>query len=154
MDFLALILKKFLYFLKRKLFIYFLKRKLFLYFLIFQETKTSKQIFIFQETEALKSFLYFRKYNFLSPSPKNKTINSEMRLSDSKIKKFLIFPEMELALLNPSSKIKKIHPKKISYVSGNRSHEKNFLYVLKRKLFLYFTKQEPRKNSLCFRNFC
>ena len=133
---------------------YFLKRKLFLYFLIFQETKTSKQIFIFQETEALKSFLYFRKYNFLSPSPNNKTITSEMRLSDSKIKKFLIFPEMEPALLNQNSKIKKIHPKKISYVSGNRSHEKKILYVLKRKLFLYFTKQEPRKNSLCFRNFC
>ena len=71
-----------------QLFMYFLKRKFFLSFLIFQETKTSKKIFIFQETEALKSFLYFRKYNFLSPSPKNKTIHPEMGLSDSKLKSF------------------------------------------------------------------
>ena len=152
MDFLALILKKSLYFLNFSCI--FLKESFSYIFLYFRKQKPQKKIFIFQETEALKSFLYFRKYNFLSPSPKNKTIHPEMGLSDSKIKKFLIFPEMEPALLNPSSKIKKIHPKKISYVSGNRSHEKNFLYVLRRKLFLYFTKQEPRKNSLCFRNFC
>ena len=44
--------------------------KHFLYFFRFQETeplpppKKKKKLFIFQETETLKGFLYFRKLNF------------------------------------------------------------------------------------------
>ena len=47
-------------------------------------------------------------------------------------------------------------PKKIPYISGNRTLIlRNFLYFLKRKLFLYFGKQNPPKNYLNFgeRNF-
>ena len=66
------------------------------------------------------------------------------------------------SLLSPSSKnIKKIHPKKISYTPGKvelSNLKKNFqsfkkqklhkkLYFLKRKLFFYFGKQKPHKNS-------
>ena len=55
-NFLALMLKKLLYFLKRKFFLYFLKRKFFLYFL------------------KRKLFLYFLKLNpsVFNPSMKNK----------------------------------------------------------------------------------
>ena len=81
-NFLALILKKSLYFLKRKLFLYFLKRKL---------------------------FLYFRKWNpaLFNPSSKNKKIhpekisytsgkgNPERLLIFSQKKAFLIFSETE-----------------------------------------------------------
>ena len=41
--------------------------KHFLYFFRFQETEPppkKKKLFIFQETETLKGFLYFRKLNF------------------------------------------------------------------------------------------
>ena len=44
-------------------------------------------------------------------------------------------------------KIKKIHPEKLPYTSGN----KDFLYFLNSKLFLYFWKRKPRKNSFYFR---
>ena len=46
-----------------------------LYFLIFEKAETLEQFFLFQESETLKSFLYIRKYKFLSPSPKNKSIH-------------------------------------------------------------------------------
>ena len=68
---------------------------------MFQETEISKKFSIFQETETLKSFLYFRKCNLLSQSPKNKKIHPEMELSDSKIKKFLILPEIEPCTFQP-----------------------------------------------------
>ena len=81
--------------------------------------------------------------HFLSPSrknkkatPKNFLIFREIELSGSKIKKFLLFPEM----------VKKIHPAKISYTLGNGNSEKNILFFLKRKLFLYFGKCKSRKN--------
>ena len=49
--------------------------KHFLYFFRFQETVSHpKKLFIFQETEALKGFLYFRKLNFFVAKKKlNKT---------------------------------------------------------------------------------
>ena len=38
-----------------------------------------------------------------------------------------------------------------SNISGNKNPEKKFLYLIKRKLFLYFGKWEPQKNSCYFR---
>ena len=70
--------------------------------------------------------------------------------------KLLIFQEMEL--LSPSSKNKKKTSEKSSYsflffrkwnIPGLIL--RNFLHSLKRKLFLYFGKRKPRKNSLCLR---
>ena len=61
-NFLAVISKKLLYFLKRKLFFYFRKWKPWensLYFL------KKKVVLIFRKTETLKNYLYFRKPNFL-----------------------------------------------------------------------------------------
>ena len=64
-NLLALILKKLLHFVKRKLLLHFLKRKFFLYFLIFQEATSPPpplaKIFILEETETLKSFLKCRQ---------------------------------------------------------------------------------------------
>ena len=40
-------------------------------------------------------------------------------------------------------KKKKIHHEKVSYTSGNGNPRKNFLYFLKRKLLLYFSKRKP-----------
>ena len=47
-----------------------------------------------------------------------------MKLSHSKIKKFLIFPEMEPYTYQPSSKNKKIHTEKFPCTSGNKNPEK------------------------------
>ena len=67
-----------------------------------------------------------------------------MELSDSKIKKylissqkkaFLIIPEIEPCTFQPKRE-KKIHSRKISYTLVL----KDFLYFLKKKLFLYFRK--------------
>ena len=56
------------------------------------------------------------------------------------------------ALFSPSSKNKKIHPDKISYILGkwNFLTLKNFLHFLKRKLLLYFREWKPRKKFLYF----
>ena len=61
-------LKNFLYFLKRNLLLYIRKQN----FVIFQETKTPKNLLIFSQTKAVISpnenhekSLYFRKHNFL-----------------------------------------------------------------------------------------
>ena len=48
-------------------------------------------------------------------------------------------------------KTKEINSMKIYYTSGNGNFEKNLLYFVKRKLFLYFRKRKPRKKSLYFR---
>ena len=72
-NLLALILKKFLHFVKRKLLLHFLKRTFFLYFLIFQEASSPPplaKIFILEETETLKSFLKCRQMYHLSLSPR------------------------------------------------------------------------------------
>ena len=74
-----------------------------------------------------------------------------MELSGPKIKKVLIFREMELS--NPkdkkfqeetfqASKIKKPHSKKFSYISGN-FFKKRFFYKTKKLLyfFLYFRRE-------------
>ena len=74
-----------------------------------------------------------------------------MKLSDSKIKKFLIFPEMKSCTFQPKlEKIKVSHPEKISYTSGNRNQEETS-YIFSNQSLLYFGKRKPRKNSLCFR---
>ena len=73
--------------------------KNFLYFLIFQETETPQKFFLFQETETLKSFFYFRKCNFLCPRPKKqknpprkKFLNfRKTNFLSLKLKKFLYF---------------------------------------------------------------
>ena len=59
-----------------------------------------------------------------------------MELSDSKIKKFLIFPEMGHCNFQP--KLEKIHPEKISCASGNRKPPKKF-YIFSKKSFFYIS---------------
>ena len=55
-------------------------------------------------------------------------------------------------------KITKIHPKKTSYIPEKWNFLtlilKNFLYFLKRKLFLYFRKWKPPKFSYIFLKKC
>ena len=97
----------------------------------------SSNIKNFEETETpQKNYLYFRK------------------------RKLLIFQEMELFSL----------PRKVSYTSGNGNPKKPHIFTKKaflifweaetpkdllifsqKKLFLYFGKRKPRKNSLYFR---
>ena len=66
-----------------------------------------------------------------------------MELSDSKIKKFLIFPEMEPCTFQPKLKNKKNPHRENFLYFRKRKPRKNFLYFLKRKLFLTFVKQTP-----------
>ena len=110
--------KKFLYFGKWNFLALLLKN--FLYFLIFQESETPQKFFIFQETETLKSFLYFRKCNFLSPSPKNK--------KNPRWKKFLIFPEKNPVLFRLSSRNKKNPPWEIFLYFRKRKPRENFFF--------------------------
>ena len=57
-----------------------------------------------------------------------------MELSNTNIKKVLIFSQENVVLIFKETKT-----------------PKNFLYFLERKLFVYFRKRKPRKNSLYFR---
>ena len=109
-----------------------LKLKNFLYFLIFQDTKIPPKFFIFHETETLKSFLYFRKCNFLSPSPKNK--KNPLR------KKFLIFQEMPYFFLY----FQKWNPTIFSPSSKNKKKSTP-------RKFLVLQETETSKKSLYFR---
>ena len=85
-----------------------------------------------------------------------------MELSDSNIKSFLIFsqkkaflifPEMKPYTFRPKlEKIKKTTPRKISYSSGNKNPENNFLYFLKPlQKFSIFQETETLENFLYFR---
>ena len=92
--------------------------------------------------------------NHKNPLWKKFFICRGMELSDSKIKRLLIFSQkraflifLEMDFSAQSWKIKNIYPEKISYILIL----KNSLYFLKRKLFLYFGKRKPRKSSLYFR---
>ena len=128
--------KKFLYFGKWNFLALLLKN--FLYFLMFQESETPQKFFIFQETETLKSFLYFRKCNFLSPSPKNQ--------KNARWKKFLIFTEIKPCTF-PSKleKQKKSTMRNFPTLQETETPRKLLVFFLKRKLFLYFRKRKPRK---------
>ena len=53
---------------------------------------------------------------------------------------------MQPPLFSPNLKVRKIHPKNISYALILKS-----LYFLKRKLFLYFRKPKLRKKILIFK---
>ena len=115
-NFLALILKKFLYFLKRKLFLYFLKIKLFIYFF------------------KRKLFLYFQKWNpaFFSPSSKNKKNPSE-KISyasgnGNPEKTSYIFSKENCSDISGNGKLPKFF-----YISGNRT------FRAQKILFLFHT---------------
>ena len=81
-----------------------------------------------------------------------------MELSSSNIKKiltisqkkpFLIFPEMESWTFQPKlEKKKKRKERKSRRENYYRLMLTDFLYFLKRKLFIYSGKRKPRKNSL------
>ena len=67
----------------------------------------------------------------------------------SQKKAFLIFPEMEPCTFQHrvEKKIKKIHPKKISYTSGNENTPKN-AYIFSKESFSYISENENlRKTS-------
>ena len=73
-----------------------------------------------------------------------------MELSNSKIKKFLIFPEMEPCTFQPKlKKIKKSTSTKISYTSGNKNPKK-FLIFSQKKAVLIFWQTEPPKKFFIF----
>ena len=58
------------------------------------------------------------------------------------------------SFLAQAQKIKKLRPKKFLYFGKWNVLAliiRSFLYFLKRKLFLYFGRRKPRKNSLYFR---
>ena len=84
--------------------------------------------------------------------PENFLIFPEMELSNSKIKKFLIFSQKKSFLIFPEmepctfqlklEKIKKSTPRKFLKFQ-EREIPKKFLF--QRKLFLYFRKRKPRK---------
>ena len=90
-----------------------------------------------------KLFLYFRKWNpaFFSSSLKNKKnpprenflYSGKIELSNSHIKKFLIFSR-----------------KKAFLCFEKRKPRKNFLYFLKRNISLYFRKWKPRRKFLIY----
>ena len=88
----------------------------------------------------LINFLYFRKMEILKKTPYifEKWNSLVLILGNfskfSQKKAFPTFQEMVLF-----------------YISGNGNPEKNHLYFIKRKLFLYFRKWKPPKNSLYFR---
>ena len=143
----AILLRNFLYFLKRKVFLYFGKWN----FLIFQKTETPKKFLIFQETELFhksengnpekisyisgngnpEKLLIFQEVTFWARKIKKK----------SPLKKLLIFGKMELS----SSKLKKL------------LWFRN-LQDLKIKNFLYFSKKVPLHfgitvDLVCWENF-
>ena len=69
-----------------------------------------------------------------------------MELSRSKIKKFIfsqkktfhMFLEMEpCSFQHKLEKIKKVHPEKISYISGNGNSVKSSLYFRKRNFLIF-----------------
>ena len=89
----------------------------------------------------------FRGYlaHLLSPSPKNRKspnpkflIFQEKELLDSKIKKCLIYLEMQPFIFQPKLKNKKqVHPKKISYTSRNGNPEK--INIFSKESFSYIS---------------
>ena len=107
--------------------------KMFIYFLMFQETET------------LKSFLW--NMNLFMP-PRQKKLHPEMDLSNSKINKFLIFPEMRPCTFQAKLKkqkylprenflcFRKREPRKISYIFSKES----WSYILRSGTLLYFRK--------------
>ena len=116
---------------------------------MFRKTETSKKFFTFQEeTEALKSVLHFRKWNFLSPSPKDQKnppwkkfmIFQKMELSSSNTKKILIFPEMKPCTFRTRSS--KSFPKKPAL--------KKHFYIFSKRL-LIFRNRKPPRSSLYFK---
>ena len=89
--------------------------------------------------------------HFLRSNPKNKKslpqekllIFREMKLSDSKIKRFLIFTEMELWTFQPklkkkpNSNNKKNTPREFSYSSGNGNPQKLIIFFQKKAVLVF-----------------
>ena len=139
-NFLAVILKKILYFLKEKVFLYFLKRSLFLYFRKWiaalckpkprqmkQKNSPCKKFLIFREMELFKlktekKSLYFRKWNpaLFSPRSRNKKHppweNFLYFRKRKPRKNFWHFVKKSCSYVSGKQK-----PEKIPYTSGNRT---------------------------------
>ena len=97
-----------------------------------------------KENSYLAHFSAQPRNNKKNPLPKKFLIFQGMELSDSKIKKFLTFPEMEPCTFQPKlEKLKKIHPGKMELSGFNI---KKFLIVSQDKAFLIFRETETRKN--------
>ena len=67
-----------------------------------------------------------------------------MELSATKIKKFLIFWEMELSCSNIKENFYIFSKGSFSYISGNRNPKKNFVYF-KKQNFLTLWERKPKK---------
>ena len=134
--------------------------KNFLIFFDISGNRNPQKFFIFQERGTLKSFLYFRNCDFLRPNSKKAIkflIFWEMELSDTKIKNFLVFPEMKLCTFQS----KRVN---FLYSSGNRSSDEisyvfskeSFSYILgnrspNKRNFFKFQETESLKNFFYFR---
>ena len=82
-------------------------------------------------------------------------IFQKMEFSNFKIKKFLIFLEMDTCTFRPNlEKLKECTHKKISYILGKWKFLtltfKTFLHFLKKRLFWYSRKHKPRRNIWYF----
>ena len=82
-------------------------------------------------------------------------IFQERELSDFKIKKFLIFLEMDTCTVRPNlEKLKGVHPQENFLYSWkmeiSNSNIKKLLTFSQKKLFWYFRKHKPRKNIWYF----
>ena len=111
----------------------------------------------------LKKLFYFRKWNtaLSGLNPQNFSLKNFLYLSLKKSlpwknflyflkrKLFLYFHKWKPPLFSLTPRIKKIHPVKISYTSGNANPEKIYYVFLKRKPFLCFGKRE-KKLLKCF----
>ena len=119
----------FLYFRKWKFLALIIKK--FLYFLIFWETETLKKIPISGSANPNK-LLLFQEMKLFSPSSKNKKIHSEKVSNTLILKSFLYFLKRKLFLYFRERKPHKISQivskESFRYISGNRNPEK-MLYI-------------------------
>ena len=75
--------------------------------------------------------------------------NTTKIVTFSQKKAFVIYPEMESCTFQPKLQNKKIHPKKISYISGNRNPEKTSIFS-KESFSCTSGNRNPEKKSSCF----
>ena len=97
-------------------------------FLIFSQKKA---FLIFPEMEPCIFQLKVKKQK--NPPRENLLYSRKIELSNSHIKKFLIFSR-----------------KKAFLYFDKRKPRKNFLYFLERNIFLYFRKWKPQRNFLIY----
>ena len=104
-----------------------------------KKKSTPKNVLISCKIELFRSNV--KKFQEMEARPPKKFFAFQETVSHIFFKESFFYISRYRTLHFPAQaqKVKKKHPKKISYNSGNRNPPKN-LYVLKRKHFLYFWK--------------